>query len=887
MVKLSAAMTRSLINVTFVAIIVSIGGCGGGGGGGGGSDGNSQPAGVNVVMTNDSAGVIKQGQFNAEDGYLSRSGKVLVSQSGAASATFSLNIDRVGFYKVFVWGSHVSTAAGDIADVTIRHARGENTLIVDQKKRLGQWGLLGVYEFDPATKNEIQIASRAGGSLTVDAVRFEFIGTTAPALQFEINSAPGGEDAIPNLASAEIGEFYNENITVIGGAPPYQFTIPSGALPAGLEFDNNSGRIFGTPTVLGSSEFTLEVTDSVGTPLSAAMEISVVEQAPPIIFQPVVPEGKAQPADGGPVGAGPNLDNLKTLLSGIPEGSWIKVNLNSFSTVWTPPERRPLASLSNPTPSKLISAWSSAAWDPNLGDLWIFGGGHANYSGNDVYRWRGSTRMWERASLPSEVNQDDRGTWKAIDGQDNAPSAAHTYDNNMFLPIINRFLVFGGAAWNNGGAWMRQVSATTSRRTGPYLFDPTKADANKVGGSTGSHVKRVNPYLETVGGAMWQNRDIYVNISPMPPLPGQHVNGCTGYAVEGGKDVVYFAANPAGAQLVLYRYVINDVNASALDTVQIVGRYVSSINDDQPTCAYDPGQNIFLKKRKYETTSTGAVRPAFDYWVPNAATPGGQNLFMPTDDTGEFLTLLPAGAPGGISLRNCGMDFDSERRQFGMWCRDGRVWMIKAPATLSTSGWKIARQVAPVGATPLDTDSQGGVLGKFKYIPNVDAFLALHGINDGNVWLYKPVGWKFGGTPPPPPTEIIVDNAPAGGTDGSRTFTGAWCTSAGTSQFGVDSLYSCGEAFSTYTWKPSLPVAGDHDVYVRWTVFGIRSSTVPISVTSLAGSTTRNFDQTTGGGAWVLHGRYNFALGTSGAVQISDSNGQASADAVRFVRVNP
>ena len=144
--------------------------------------------------------------------------------------------------------------------------------------------------------------------------------------------------------------------------------------------------------------------------------------------------------------------------------------------------------------------------------LWLYGGGHANYSGNDVYRWSGTTRRWERASLPSQVKQDDLGNWIAVDGPDRAPASAHTYDNNIFLPIIDRFLTFGGAAYNNGGPYLRQATATTSRRTGPYIFDPSRADPNKVGGSTGSHVQRVSPFPKIVGGNMWANRDIYINI---------------------------------------------------------------------------------------------------------------------------------------------------------------------------------------------------------------------------------------------------------------------------------------------------------------------------------------------------------------------------------------
>ena len=58
---------------------------------------------------------------------------------------------------------------------------------------------------------------------------------------------------------------------------------------------------------------------------------------------------------------------------------------------------------------------------------------------------------------------------------------------------------------------------------------------------------------------------------------------------------------------------------------------------------------------------------------------------------------------------------------------------------------------------------------------------------------------------------------------------------------------------------------------------------MPISVTSSSGTVTRNFDEKTGGGVWVLHGRYNFSVGPAGYVEVSDANGQAAADAIRLV----
>ncbi len=135
------------------------------------------------------------------------------------------------------------------------------------------------------------------------------------------------------------------------------------------------------------------------------------------------------------------------------------------------------------------------------------------------------------------------------------------------------------------------------------------------------------------------------------------------------------------------------------------------------------------------------------------------------------------------------------------------------------------------------------------------------------------------------PSEIILDNAALGVNDtaGGRTFTGTWCTSGAANKYGVDSFYSCGTAQDTYRWTPNIPTAQSYDVYVWWSSNPNRSSTVPINVIHGAGTAAKTFDQKTGGGQWVLHGRYAFNAGKLGYVETNDSNGQATADAVRFV----
>ncbi len=312
----------------------------------------------------------------------------------------------------------------------------------------------------------------------------------------------------------------------------------------------------------------------------------------------------------------------------------------------------------------------------------------------------------------------------AIDGVDEAPApaSAHTYDNNIYLPIIDRFVTFGGAAYNNGSSFKRQVDSNTDRPTGPYFFDLSRADGDKVGGTTGSHVQREGPFPEIIGGNMWENRDIYGNIPGNPSLPKNFVHGSTAYTQENNKDVVYVSAREGSATLGLYKYVVNDINDPLQDTIEKVGRFFDGIKNQGPG-TFDPIRNLFLKAGKH----------GLGYWDLNNAGPQNNDVvFTPSEPTGE-LTL--------IDLRDYGLDYDPIADRFAIWDGSGTVWMLLPPPTVSPLGWNLQKQPTPTSSVP-DGFTGTGILGKWKFIPNLNAFIGLQGRKDGNIWLYKPFGWQ-------------------------------------------------------------------------------------------------------------------------------------------------
>jgi alpha-tubulin suppressor-like RCC1 family protein len=64
------------------------------------------------------------------------------------------------------------------------------------------------------------------------------------------------------LADSYVGTPCNQTLTGFGGKPPYSWSVVTGTLPAGLSLNTSTGVISGTPTITGSSNFTIKVTDA-------------------------------------------------------------------------------------------------------------------------------------------------------------------------------------------------------------------------------------------------------------------------------------------------------------------------------------------------------------------------------------------------------------------------------------------------------------------------------------------------------------------------------------------------------------------------------------------------------------------------------------------------
>ncbi len=101
--------------------------------------------------------------------------------------------------------------------------------------------------------------------------------TADQALAIVVNPAPSVTTA--SLALGVTTVAYSQTLASTGGTGAHAWSIPAGALPAGLTLNPSTGAITGTPTATGqTANFTVRVADSLGISASKALSIEVVDR---------------------------------------------------------------------------------------------------------------------------------------------------------------------------------------------------------------------------------------------------------------------------------------------------------------------------------------------------------------------------------------------------------------------------------------------------------------------------------------------------------------------------------------------------------------------------------------------------------------------------------
>jgi hypothetical protein len=94
-------------------------------------------------------------------------------------------------------------------------------------------------------------------------------------LDFTLNVAPAVSVTTTNLPDGQVGVTYSASLAAHDGLAPYTWSLAFGSLPGGLTLASD-GTISGTPTgPVGTSTFTVQVSDSLNPPGTATRQLTI------------------------------------------------------------------------------------------------------------------------------------------------------------------------------------------------------------------------------------------------------------------------------------------------------------------------------------------------------------------------------------------------------------------------------------------------------------------------------------------------------------------------------------------------------------------------------------------------------------------------------------
>ena len=121
-------------------------------------------------------------------------------------------------------------------------------------------------------------AGTGPGTTTISAT----LGTVSGNTTLTVQAAAPLSVTTASLPNGTVGTAYSATLAASGGTAPYTWTLATGSLPVGLTL-SSSGAITGTPTASGTSNFTVQATDSANPAATASKGLSINVTSPPII----------------------------------------------------------------------------------------------------------------------------------------------------------------------------------------------------------------------------------------------------------------------------------------------------------------------------------------------------------------------------------------------------------------------------------------------------------------------------------------------------------------------------------------------------------------------------------------------------------------------------
>lgn len=303
---------------------------------------------------------------------------------------------------------------------------------------------------------------------------------------------------------------------------------------------------------------------------------------------------------------------LNDYLDTLSLNKWVAVSTNNIDNV----KPSPLPSGSH---DNVIDAWSGGTYRADGNEFLVWGGGHADYAGNELYSFNMDSLKWFRIWGPTP-NDDipESGTNETYD--DGNPGSRHTYDGLTYIPAPyngdGAFFSYGGSLWYTGNA---SVTCWT------FSFSDSTWDAVETISTGTVHARTCYDYI---------NGDVYVshtstitkfdtsnNTAIEVYTPSYSGDGAMAFS---GIDtsVYYFAGGT------LYKYSINGDSHSSVSTsgetgVQSSGAHCLEYERNmEQLIGWSGGQDIYVLNMSTHEWSITTMSGADPGSYPDAGTFG-------------------------------------------------------------------------------------------------------------------------------------------------------------------------------------------------------------------------------------------------------------------------
>ena len=341
-----------------------------------------------------------------------------------------------------------------------------------------------------------------------------------------------------------------------------------------------------------------------------------------------------------------SIASASALLDNLQPGHWAEVPNSRLDAV-APNPLPPGNTTAGNSPFGVVVAESGAAFDTKRNRFMVWGGGHGDYSGNEIYAFDVDTLTWDRIEDPTPNNLIPGFSGPHNETYpDGKPASRHSYDSLVYLPDQDALWTSGGSRWANGfatwatwqydltlGTWEQKAAASTGFANTYGVnaqYDPVTENViwrHALGGDGPLRLQEYDPATDA-----WTIRN-----NTAPAAGG---SSSTSALDPGRRTMVFVGVANYGSPSVnqLYTYNIDTHEYLDLSTVTTGDTEIQA--GRAPGLAYDPVVDTLVAWKGADALSAASDVYTFDIdtnvWTKIPADPANTVLPTASANTGTF-----------------------------------------------------------------------------------------------------------------------------------------------------------------------------------------------------------------------------------------------------------